>query len=209
MSKKVSESQKKDIINAFKGGAELKDISLNFDFTIPTIVRQLKNILGKDEFERIKTLKHKKKEKVNYASFKSQFDDKDKKEEDASQNYKTDFFEIPPLDEEINLENQREVSSELISEVILPNIVFMIVSNTIEIYTKHLKDYPDWQFLPVEDLERQTLEIFSDIKLAKRSCRKDQKVIKVPNTEVFKIVAPILRARGISRIISDNKLIAL
>ena len=38
---------------------------------------------------------------------------------------------------------------------------------------------------------------------------KEQKVIKVPNTEVFKIVAPQLISRGISRIISDDKLIAL
>ena len=47
------------------------------------------------------------------------------------------------------------------------------------------------------------------MKNAKRSCNKDQKVIKVPNTEVFKIVAPILKARGISRIVSEDKLISL
>ena len=30
---------------------------------------------------------------------------------------------------------------------------------------------------------------------------KNQKVIKIPNTKVFKIVAPILVSRGISRIL--------
>jgi hypothetical protein len=34
-------------------------------------------------------------------------------------------------------------------------------------------------------------------------------VIKVPNTNVFKIVAPILLSKGISRIVSPDKLIAL
>ena len=47
------------------------------------------------------------------------------------------------------------------------------------------------------------------MKIAKRFCNKEQKVIKVPNTDVFKIVAPILLAKGISRIVSADKLIAL
>ena len=73
----------------------------------------------------------------------------------------------------------------------------------------HLKDFPDWQFLPKVDLNRQTIEIYFDLKNAKRYCNKDQKVIKVPNTNVFKIVAPILISKGISRIVSPDKLIAL
>ena len=72
-----------------------------------------------------------------------------------------------------------------------------------------LKEYPDWQFLPEDDLERKTLKVFFDINSAKNFCKKDQKVIKVPNTNVFNIVAPILLSRGITRIVSDEKLIAL
>ena len=48
-----------------------------------------------------------------------------------------------------------------------------------------------------------------DLKIAKKVCSKDQKVIKVPNTNVFQIVSPILISRGISRIVSEEKLIAL
>ena len=58
-------------------------------------------------------------------------------------------------------------------------------------------------------LNRKTIEIYFDLKNAKRYCNKDQKVIKVPNTNVFKIVAPILLSKGISRIVSPDKLIAL
>ena len=42
-----------------------------------------------------------------------------------------------------------------------------------------------------------------------KNCNKEQKVIKVPNTDVFKIVTPILLSRGISRILTDDELIAL
>ena len=96
-----------------------------------------------------------------------------------------------------------------ISDVIFPKTVFLVVDKNIELVTKFLKDYPEWQFLSNDDLNRKTIQIFDDMKVAKSYCNKEQKVIKVPNTEVFRIVAPILLSRGISRIVSSNKLIAL
>ena len=85
----------------------------------------------------------------------------------------------------------------------------MIVNKNIELEIKLLKDYPEWEFMPIEDLNRKTIEIYFDLKKAKRVCNKEQKIIKVPNTDVFKIVSPILVSRGISRIVSAEKLIAL
>ena len=85
----------------------------------------------------------------------------------------------------------------------------MIVNKTIELETKYLKDYPEWQFLSQNEQDRKTIQIYYDLKFAKRVCNKEQKVIKVPNTNVFKIVAPLLVSRGISRIVSEDKLIAL
>ena len=72
-----------------------------------------------------------------------------------------------------------------------------------------MKEYAQWNFLSEKDLNRNTIEIFNDIKSAKRSSKKDQKVIKVPNSNVFRITASILKARGISRIVSSEFLIAL
>ena len=77
----------------------------------------------------------------------------------------------------------------------------------IELQTKYLKEYPGGN--SEEELNRKTIEIFFDLKIAKRSCNKEQKVIKVPNTNVFKIAAPILLQKGISRIVSSDKLISL
>ena len=83
------------------------------------------------------------------------------------------------------------------------------MENKIELQTKILRDYPDWQFLAQNELDRKTIEIFFDLKIAKRFCNKEQKVIKVPNTNVFKLVAPLLQSRGITRIVSEDQLIAL
>ena len=69
----------------------------------------------------------------------------------------------------------------------------MIVDKKIELEIKYLKDYPSWEFLSDDELNRKTIQIYFDKKNAKRACNKEQKVIKVPNTNVFKIVAPLLK----------------
>jgi len=119
------------------------------------------------------------------------------------------FFEIAPIDYEIDNAPRKELSSVPLSEVDFPRIVYMVVDKKIELEIKQLKDFPEWQFLPQDDLSRKTIEIFFDLNLAKRSCNKEQKVLKVPNTDVFRIASPVLIAKGISRIVCAENLIAL
>ena len=121
----------------------------------------------------------------------------------------SEFIEITPLNYDIENEPQRDLTSVSISETTLPKIVYMIVDKKIELEIKLLKDFPEWDFLPNNDLKRKTIEIFFDLNLAKRSCNKEQKVLKVPNTDVFRIAAPILLEKGISRIVCPETLIAL
>ncbi|MDC3036886.1 hypothetical protein OA193_00740, partial [Prochlorococcus sp. AH-716-O22] len=121
----------------------------------------------------------------------------------------TPFMEITPLNCEIENSPQKDLSSVRMSEFEFPKMVYMIVDKKIELETKYLREYPEWQFLSTDELNRKTIQIYLDLKNAKRFCNKEQKVIKVPNTKVFKIVAPLLLSRGISRIVSDDKLIAL
>ena len=118
-------------------------------------------------------------------------------------------MEIAPLNCEIENSPQKDLSSISINEIDFPKILYMVVDKKIELEVKLLKDYPVWQFLSEEELNRKTIEIYSDLKNAKRFCNKEQKVIKVPNTDVFRIVAPILNSRGISRIVIADQLIAL
>ena len=43
----------------------------------------------------------------------------------------------------------------------------MIVDHKIELETKILKDYPEWQFLSSSELKRKTIQIYFDLKIAK------------------------------------------
>ena len=68
----------------------------------------------------------------------------------------------------------------------------MIVDKKIELENKIIKRLSRMAiFILLDDLNRKTIEIYFDLKIAKRFCNKEQKVIKIPNTDVFKIAAPI------------------
>ena len=219
MSKKVSELQKKQIKNLFIQGISILEISKNFQFSSQTITRQLKIILGEIEFNKFKKKSSIYKQTKNDGvgihsdkvdSFKEEENIKDIDNHKADESFvEQSFFEVPPLIDELLPEKQKDLTSVPISEIKLPNMVYMIVSRKIELEIKLLKDFPVWHFLSENDLNRKTIEIFDDLKVAKRACTKDQKVIKVPNTDVFKITAPILLTKGITRIVKADQLIAL
>ena len=213
MARRLTESEKQQIVSDFTNGKSIDDLSLIFKFSKLTITRNLKKKLGekkfKEFFEKNKLLTLSTNEDISSLDT-NQSNFKNDKEVFEEQYFKDSAFtEVTPLNFEFDSSNQKDLSSIPIAEVEFPKTVFMIVNNKIELEIKYLKDYPEWQFLSQQELDKKTIEIHFDIKSAKRFCNKEQKVLKVPNTEVFKIVAPLLRSRGISRIVSPEKLIAL
>ena len=219
MAKRISEKEKKIMVSSFTEGKTIDELIKEFNYSKLTIVRNLKKYLGEENYKKILRGK---KLNINAASFDLIDTSNDTKEfeKETSDNSNLDikldefstisqFTEITPLNYEIDNAVQKDLSSIPISDIELPNTVYMIVDKTTELEIKYLRDYPDWQFLSNEDLDRKTIEIFFDMKLAKRFCNKEQKIIKVPNTNVFRIVAPLLLSKGISRIVSADKLISL
>tara|TARA_Y100000739_G_C20513687_1_gene420769 strand:- start:208 stop:921 length:714 start_codon:yes stop_codon:yes gene_type:complete len=224
LAKRLSDSQKNEILKGFSEGKTVEELSEKFNCTKLTISRNLKNFLDEQNYKKIfennKLLKKvSSKNKVNFQNVidnnlidqvpKKIIPGNDLREKNSNQSNLSEFIEIAPISFDIDNAPQKDLSSIPLSDINLPKIVYMIVDNKIELETKLLKDYPEWQFLSQEDLNRKTLKIYFDQKTAKRDCNKDQKVIKVPNPNVFKIVAPFLLSRGISRIVSDDRLIAL
>jgi len=225
LNKRLTEKQKEEIVKSFQSGKTIDSLSEKYNCTTTTIIRNLKKSLGdskyKDSLNIIKSLEEKFRKNQNDALIKEKCDDEDLN--NASIHHKVlnenitasnfapidSFFEIAPIDYEVDDSSRKELSSVSISEVDFPKVVYMVVDKKIELEIKLLKDYPEWEFLPQDDLNRKTIEIFFDLNLAKRSCNKEQKVLKVPNTDVFRIASPILLERGISRIVCAENLIAL
>ena len=213
MAKRLTVKQKEEILKKFTNGETIDVLYKEFNCTKLTITRNLKKSLGEEKYKFL----------INKSFESNIFQTKTvtsggEKDLDKEYTFKnsfdesfplTEFVEITPLNEQIDNVPQKDLTSLPISEVSFPKIAYLIVDNKIELAIKNLNDFPEWQFLPKNDLNRKTIEIYFDLKIAKRVCSKEHKVIKVPNTDVFKIVAPILVSRGISRIVTDEKLIAL
>ena len=216
MARRLTEKEKEQIVSNFSTGKSLDDLSKDFKFTKLKISRNLIKILGEKKYKNLigknKSVKKDFRENNKSISFdnKNELQTNIQKENSFDEFFQdSPFLEITPLNYEIDSSVQKDLSSVPISEVSFPKVVYMIVDKKIELQIKYLYDYPDWQFLAKDELYRKTIEIFLDLKNAKRFCNKEQKVIKVPNTEIFKLVAPILLSRGITRIVSADKLIAL
>ena len=223
MTKRLSDIQKKEIIQRFINGESIDLLSERFGYTKLTISRNIKKSIGLDLFNNLNKKSSNKDDlsenlsndlvlPVKENNFLDSNSNKDSINQSFSENQflqSSSFMELVPIDLDIDNSTRKDCSSIPIEEIDFPEIVYMIVDKKIELEIKLLKDYPEWHFLPEEDLQIKTIEIYFDLKVAKRDCKKDQKVIKVPNTNVFKIASKIMVSRGIKRIISDKQLISL
>ena len=209
MPKKVSDQQKKEILNLFVSGKILKDLSDQFKLSQTTIARQLKNSLGLEKFNELKE-KNKKSKKEKNKIIIDDFDiDNNLNQKIQNDNFEEKFVEVIPITEGIELNNQKDLASEPLKEVKLPKVVYILVDKNIELLPKMVKEYPEWSFLPQQDLNRMSLEIFDDHNYAKKLCSKNQKLIKVPNPNVFLIASSSLKSKGITRIIFNNLLLSI
>ena len=224
LTKRLTEKQKGEIVKSFKSGKTIDSLSKKYNCTNTTIVRNLKKSLGDSKYKESLNISKSLEEKSinqNNDLLKVKFDNEDLNNDSINSKVLNEnisdskftpidtFFEIAPIDYEVDDSSRKELSSVAISEFDFPKVVYMVVDKKIELEIKLLKDFPEWEFLPHDDLNRKTIEIFFDLNLAKRSCNKEQKVLKVPNTDVFRIAAPVLLEKGISRIVCAENLIAL
>ena len=223
MAKRLTDKQKDEIKTLFVNGEEIDSLKKKFDVSKLTIVRNLKKLLGDKEYKAFlkkdrKYINRKgpnEEVMIDIESYESNNTLKLKQEiptHEISDNYfyvDQPLIEITPLIEEVSSERQKDISSIPIASMSFPKIVYMKVDKNFELEIKLLKDYLDWTFLPKDELNRKTIEVFKDIKKAKINCNKDQKVINVPNTNVFKVAKKILLVKGITRIVCGEDLIAL
>ena len=213
MPKKLLQKEIELIIKGFLNGKNIEELAKEHNCTKITINRHLKKSIDENEYKSTILQNKKKKEVVgnkNREPLSPSLDEIAHNSEDFVNSFsESSFIEIAPLEYEIDNIPQKDLSSIPISQADFPKVVYMLVDKKIELETKYLKEYPDWQFLSQEELNRKTIQIFMDLKVAKRFCNANQKVLKVPNTDVFRIAAPLLLEKGISRIVSDDKLISL
>ena len=212
MPKRVSIQLKQDFVSSFLKGTSIEEISNLYKFSTQTIIKNLKSSLGEVEFKKTK-LNNQKINNLNKKDSNRKIFNPSSNDLKHQSNYEeldnNSFIEILPILTDINFKDQKEITSKPILNYKFPSTVYMLINKTIELEIKTLKDYTEWSFLPEKDLNRLCLEIFDDHNYAKKLCSKNQKLIKIPNPNVFSIASDLLKSKGITRIIFNKLLLAL
>ncbi len=129
---------------------------------------------------------------------------------DKSNDSKNNFEEIPPLLSNFDFDNEKQKSDfKILNYESLPESVYMIVDKKVELELLPISSFPEWSFLPENELKRNAILLFNNQRSAKRSCSRNQRVIKIPNTSIFKISKTYLISKGITRLILDDSIIGL
>ncbi len=120
------------------------------------------------------------------------------------------FKELVPLISDFGFEErEQKVPLKELLPGVLPEVIYMLVDKKVELEFNSLRELPDWSFLPEDEKERQVISLFANQRAAKKNCSKGQRVIKVPNSNVFIISKSYLLSKGITRLVLDDSLIAL
>lgn len=267
IARRLTETQKTEILEAYRAGDNTNLIAKNYNCTPNTINRTVKTLLTESEYTLLKKNRAKinnksEKEvsnktekdqrinlgkensfasfkerdisvKVNKGSYASEFDqiaslafvddddlggdshsedleDENHDIEKNDQNFDNNFEEIAPLVSSFDFDlNQQKEDFEILNYESLPESVYMIVDKKVELDLQPISELPEWNFLPDNELERNAILLFSNQRSAKRICSRNQRVIKIPNTSIFKLSKSYLIAKGITRLILEDSIIGL
>ena len=138
------------------------------------------------------------------------FDNEENDFESAKNEDLSAFEEVVPLTSTFGFESEEQgVSCQPLDNDSLPETVYMLVDKKVELEFKAISELVDWSFLPEAEKDRNAILLFSNQRAAKRNCNRNQRVIKVPNTDIFRLSSRYLISQGITRLIIEDSLIAL
>ena len=231
ISKRLTQDEKNEILQEFRSGGTANLLAIKYNCTANTINRTVKNLLSNDEYlllkeERAKIKKTKtslslaesnnkllEREEINnsddlYTTQKEDYSDLKLRNENEESDII--FEEIVPLQSSFGFETeQQKVDCMKLDKVNFPESVYMLVDKKVELESQYISDLPEWSFLPATELERLAILLFPNQRTAKRNCSRNQKVIKIPNTDIFEISKSYLLSKGITRLIYEDSLISL
>jgi hypothetical protein len=103
----------------------------------------------------------------------------------------------------------QQVICRTFASELLPDSVYMLVDKTVELDPRPLSEFPELGLSDPSEQQRQALCLYASPRAAKRQCGRSQRVIKVPDTQVFEQTSSYLLARGITHLVVEGSLFAL
>ena len=119
------------------------------------------------------------------------------------------FHEIAVLPVDLPQVTTQHVICRPFASELLPDSVYMLVDKTVELDPRPLSEFPELGLSDPSEQQRQALCLYASPRAAKRQCGRNQRVIKVPDTQVFEQTSSYLLARGITHLVVEGSLFAL
>ena len=119
------------------------------------------------------------------------------------------FHEIAVLPVDLPQVTTQHVICRPFASELLPDSVYMLVDKTVELDPRPLSEFPELGLSDPSEQQRQALCLYASPRAAKRQCGRSQRVIKVPDTQVFEKTTSYLLARGITHLVVEGSLFAL
>ncbi|MEM8639943.1 MAG: transposase [Cyanobacteria bacterium P01_G01_bin.54] len=102
-----------------------------------------------------------------------------------------------------------EVQVLPLSDAHFPRTCYLVIDRAAELITHPLQDFRDLGHIPGSEASQRTLPVFDNHRVARRFSKRTQRVIKVPDSELFTKTRSYLQARGITRLLLDGQVYAL
>jgi transcriptional regulator with XRE-family HTH domain len=141
-------------------------------------------------------------------------EDEDDDDEDDNSEEDDDDGEIYP-----DAEAQRDLTALHVQQfmrvipldqALMPRICYVVVDRSAELVVRPLKDFGDMGQIPISSDQTMTLPIFDNPRGAKRFANaRTERVIKVPDSQVFRKTSDNLRSKGITYLFVEGQLYSL
>ncbi len=102
-----------------------------------------------------------------------------------------------------------EVTVLPLSEATLPQAFYLVVDRAAELITRPLKEFDELGPVPDSETQQRTLPIFDNHRVARRFSARNQRVIKVPDSNLLQKAVSYLQDKGITRLLFDGRVYAL
>jgi transposase-like protein len=131
-------------------------------------------------------------------------DEDDDQEDDDEQ--EEDSLGVPPP----SLHVQQFMQVLPLEQASMPRVCYLVVDRSAELVLRPLKDFGDMGQVPPGRDQVLTLPIFDNPRVAKRFANaRTERVIKIPDSQVFHKTASKLRSKGITYLYIDGQLYSL
>ena len=230
---RLNDSHKQEIVERYRAGETSGQIAVAYGCSTNTVSRTVRSLLSPEEYAELKIQRSAKTSGLESTAIERSALENSPSEVGTAENssvesagshgtsadldddatFNTDdanvFHEIAVLPVDLPQVTTQQVICRPFASELLPDSVYMLVDKTVELDPRPLSEFPELGLSDPSEQQRQALCLYASPRAAKRQCGRSQRVIKVPDTQVFAQTSSYLLARGITHLVVEGSLFAL